>query len=107
VVRGERRRAERALAHAARFREAMRGIAEMGGSDSQIVPVILGSDGAALEAARGLCEAGFDVRAIRPPTVPAGTARLRLAFNATLETADVDRLIASARTVLERVAVGS
>lgn len=50
--------------------------------DSQILPVILGGADRAVAAARALQEAGYDVRAIRPPTVPAGTSRLRLTINA-------------------------
>jgi len=48
---------------------------------SPIFPIILGTDSAALAAAKSLQSAGFDVRAIRPPTVPDGTARLRLSLN--------------------------
>ena len=47
---------------------------------SQIIPVVLGSEERALAAAAGLQRHGFDVRAIRPPTVPAGTSRLRLSI---------------------------
>lgn len=49
---------------------------------SQIIPVIIGEDEAALSVAERVREAGFDVRAIRPPTVPEGSARLRVAINA-------------------------
>jgi 8-amino-7-oxononanoate synthase len=52
------------------------------GRHSQIVPVVLGSNEDALSAAAFLEEQGFAVRAIRPPTVPAGTARLRLSLTA-------------------------
>ena len=52
------------------------------GSDSQIVPVILGSNDAAVTFADCLGTMGFGIRAIRPPTVPAGTARLRLSLTA-------------------------
>ncbi len=50
--------------------------------DSQILPVVLGGADRAVVAARALQQAGYDVRAIRPPTVPAGTSRLRLTVNA-------------------------
>ena len=49
---------------------------------SQIVPVIIGSDEAAVSVAQCVQDAGFDVRGIRPPTVPEGTARLRVSINA-------------------------
>jgi 8-amino-7-oxononanoate synthase len=49
---------------------------------SPIVPIVLGEAEAALAAARLLEEHGFLVIAIRPPTVPRGTARLRLTFTA-------------------------
>src|ERR1700722_7060714 len=49
-------------------------------SGSQIVPVIIGSDRAAVTLATGLQRKGYDIRAIRPPTVPGGTARLRIAL---------------------------
>ena len=52
------------------------------GSDSQIVPVILGQNDAAVQFAEYLKTTGFGVRAIRPPTVPAGSARLRLSLTA-------------------------
>lgn len=48
---------------------------------SQILPIMLGDEGTAVEVARALQVAGFDIRAIRPPTVPAGTARLRLSLS--------------------------
>jgi 8-amino-7-oxononanoate synthase len=51
-------------------------------SDSQIVPVILGQNDAAVHFAEYLRTRGFGVRAIRPPTVPAGSARLRLSLTA-------------------------
>lgn len=76
------------VAHAERVL-APHGVAPTG---SQILPLILGGDGVALAAAARLQQAGFDIRAIRPPTVPAGTARLRisLTLNATMQ--DIDRL---------------
>jgi 8-amino-7-oxononanoate synthase len=49
---------------------------------SQIVPLIIGADEEAVAVAERVQEAGFDVRAIRPPTVPDGSARLRISINA-------------------------
>ena len=51
-------------------------------SGSQIIPVVLHEDERAVSAAAALQAAGFDVRAIRSPTVPRGTARLRISINA-------------------------
>jgi 8-amino-7-oxononanoate synthase len=59
---------------------------------SPIVPVIVGSAPAALAAANMLEAEGFLVVPIRPPTVPDGTARLRLAFTARHDDADIARL---------------
>lgn len=92
VLQRESDRAEKVLALAAAFRARFAGRLAMGESESQIVPVILGSDPRACFYAARLQAAGFDIRAVRPPTVPRGTARLRLAFNAKLSTADVVRL---------------
>jgi 8-amino-7-oxononanoate synthase len=64
---------------------------------SAIVPLILGETDAALAAARALEDEGFLVVAIRPPTVPQGTARLRFAFTAQHPDAEIERLAASVR----------
>lgn len=49
-------------------------------SDSQIVPYIVGDNARAMRLASALQVRGFDIRGIRPPTVPAGTARLRISL---------------------------
>ncbi len=59
---------------------------------SPIVPVVVGEAEAALAASRLLEEHGFLVTAIRPPTVPEGTARLRLTFTAQHPDAEIERL---------------
>ncbi len=60
---------------------------------SQIVPIVIGDNDQALAVARVLQRAGFDVRAIRPPTVPPGTARLRVSVNADLSEAVLGRFV--------------
>jgi 8-amino-7-oxononanoate synthase len=79
---------------AAYFRAQLdqRGI-KAGGSD-YIVPVILGQDRVAVKAAEALQAAGLDIRAIRPPTVPPGTARLRISIHANHSLADLQRATA-------------
>jgi 8-amino-7-oxononanoate synthase len=67
---------------------------------SPIVPVVLGDEMRALEAQQILGREGFLVTAIRPPTVPKGTARLRLAFTAAHPEAEVARL---ASVIRERI----
>ncbi len=62
--------------------------------DSPILPIVLGGNEAAVEAAARLQSAGYDVRAIRPPTVPPGTARLRISLNAKLTAGEVERFAA-------------
>ncbi len=59
--------------------------------DSPIVPVIIGANDATLSVAERLRRRGYDTRAIRPPTVPEGTSRLRVSLNATLEYDQLDR----------------
>ncbi|MBO9708141.1 MAG: 8-amino-7-oxononanoate synthase [Caulobacter sp.] len=64
---------------------------------SPIVPVIIGEAQAALDASRALEAEGFLVVAIRPPTVPVGAARLRIAFSAQHPDAEIARLAALVR----------
>ena len=72
-------------------------------AESAIVPVIVGESDAALAASNILRDNGFLVVAIRPPTVPPGTARLRFAFTAQHEDSDIARLAELVRThVLRR-----
>lgn len=49
-------------------------------SGSQILPLIIGDDGRTMRVAAAVQDAGYDVRGIRPPTVPAGTSRLRISI---------------------------
>jgi 8-amino-7-oxononanoate synthase len=61
-------------------------------SGSHIVPVIIGADRAAIAVAAALQHKGYDIRAIRPPTVPEGTARLRIALTLNVDEATVANL---------------
>jgi 8-amino-7-oxononanoate synthase len=96
IAQRETWRRERVLALAARFRQG----AEQAGVPvavaqpvTPIQPVLLGSSEAALGAQRDLLAAGFCVVAIRPPTVPQGSARLRVALSAAHTEAQVDGLV--------------
>lgn len=64
-----------------------------GVSATQIVPVMLGSPDSALAMSARLRQAGLWATSIRPPTVPQGTARLRVAFTAAHQESDIDRLL--------------
>ena len=67
---------------------------------SQIIPVILGEDRRAMAAAAALQQAGFDVRGIRPPTVPPGTSRLRISLTLNVGRADIAALGEALRKVV-------
>lgn len=74
------------------LRDRLRGLGySCGGSNSQIVPLLVGSNRAAVHLAASLRQQGFAVRAVRPPSVPEGTARLRLSVTANLTMDDVER----------------
>jgi 8-amino-7-oxononanoate synthase len=60
---------------------------------SPIVPIILGSEARAIAASRDLLDEGLWVPAIRPPTVPPGTSRLRITLSAAHTDAQVDQLV--------------
>lgn len=65
---------------------------------SQILPLVIGEDAAAMALAAAVQAAGFDVRGIRPPTVPAGTARLRISITLNVAEADIVALADTIRT---------
>src|SRR3954469_6740826 len=104
IAQRETWRRERVLALAARFRQGAEqiGVPLLAAAAAPqaidqpvtpIQPVLLGSSEAALRAQRELLEAGFCVVAIRPPTVPQGSARLRVTLSAAHTEAQVDELI--------------
>lgn len=69
-------------------------------SGTQVMPLIVGEDARTMALAAHLQAAGFDVRGIRPPTVPAGTSRLRISLTLNATPGDVDALAAALREVL-------
>jgi len=79
---------------AARFRTGAKAFGhDTGASATQIVPVISGTPEAALQLSERLRKGGFWATAIRPPTVPKGTARVRIAFTGAHTESDVERLL--------------
>lgn len=68
--------------------------------ESQIIPLILGDDARTMAAAAVLQEAGFDVRGIRPPTVPHGTSRLRISITGNVTDADITDLFQTIASTL-------
>jgi 8-amino-7-oxononanoate synthase len=101
IVREEPWRREILQARIAEFRAgaAQRGLA-VTPSTTPIQPLILGSPAAALEASRRLAAAGHRVTAIRPPTVPEGTARLRITLSAAHTAQQVESLLAALEAAL-------
>lgn len=84
----ERRAKLRRLARHVRAR-----LAKTGDGDTQIVPIPVGDNERAVVLAERLQERGFDVRAIRPPSVPPGTARLRVSINTGLSEDILDQFV--------------
>ncbi len=102
LVTAHPQRGEELLLRSREFRQWLAGMGfDVGPSSTQIIPVILGENASVLAARDRLLEAGILVSAIRPPTVPEGTARLRLALRADLREEDMER-VRAAFTVLRR-----
>ena len=92
----EPERRARALAAADRLRKGLEALGVTPLGYGQIIPWVVGEPKDAVDLAASLCAEGLDVRAIRPPSVQPGTARLRLTVTADRTPADVDRFLASA-----------
>jgi 8-amino-7-oxononanoate synthase len=93
AAQAEPQRRERALAAAAQLRDgfARLGIRPLG--FGHVIPWVLGEPAAAVRASEVLRGQGIDVRAIRPPSVPLGTARLRFAVTAGHQSTDIERAV--------------
>jgi 8-amino-7-oxononanoate synthase len=106
IVEAEPERRERLSARSTYLRTklAAAGVDIPAGS-SQIVPVVLGDNARATAVAAALQNEGFDVRAIRPPSVPDGTARLRVSVNAGLSEQTLDSFVDVLGAALKEVAL--
>jgi 8-amino-7-oxononanoate synthase len=95
----QRRAALRESALNLRVRLLTAGVA-VGPGTSHIVPVIIGDNDTTVAVAEAMQANGFDVRAIRPPTVPPATARLRVSVNANVTPDVIERFVASLTAAL-------
>ncbi|MEE2860124.1 MAG: 8-amino-7-oxononanoate synthase [Pseudomonadota bacterium] len=93
ILQDEPWRREELAGHIATFGSEMaRRLPQVPLSGSQIVPLIVGPNAETMELAAAVQARGFDVRGIRPPTVPEGTSRLRVSLTLNASRADVVRL---------------
>ncbi|MGB5326622.1 MAG: aminotransferase class I/II-fold pyridoxal phosphate-dependent enzyme, partial [Gammaproteobacteria bacterium] len=69
-------------------------------SQTAIQPLVIGDNHRALQLSEALFEQGIHVTAIRPPTVPVGSARLRVTLSATHERGHIDKLIKTLKSLL-------
>ncbi|SDE04319.1 8-amino-7-oxononanoate synthase [Limimaricola pyoseonensis] len=76
------------------IRRAHAAASRFGAFDTQILPILIGEDPEAVALAQALQARGHDVRAIRPPTVPRGTARLRVSITPNVTGEEIDALFA-------------
>lgn len=95
IVRDEPQRRVELAARVCAADEALRSASNRLGSGTQIVPVIVGLDANAVRLASAMQARGYDIRAIRPPTVPEGTARLRIAITNGVDVATIRAMMAA------------
>ena len=85
-----------------RFRSGARQLAlELMPSSTPIQPILIGDSGRAMAVSKALEERGILITAIRPPTVPQGTARLRVTLTAAHTAEDIDRLLETLSDVID------
>ena len=99
IVEREPERVDAPLRRARRFTASM----DLPDAQSSIVPIIIGEAQRAVALSQRLEHAGYLVGAIRPPTVPLGTSRLRVTFSAAHTDEDVDRLADAMRAALREI----
>lgn len=98
VMRDEPARQRRLRDSAREFRQA---IPALGIIDSPIIPVVMGDEQSALTASRQLKEQGFWIVAVRPPTVPRGSSRLRITLSSEHSTQDIQSLTKAINRVIQ------
>jgi len=103
IIQHDSERRQRLHSHIKRFRS---GASELGlqlmSSPTAIQPIIVGEDAAALKVSQQLLERGFMVSAIRPPTVPKGSARLRITLSANHSETQIDQLLEALQNVTQQ-----
>lgn len=97
IIQQERFRATRALGYAQHLRSSL----SLPLMESAIVPIIIGDNHQTMQDFRRLREMGFDIGAIRPPTVPSSSSRLRITLGAHLHQHEVNLLIEQLRILYE------
>jgi 8-amino-7-oxononanoate synthase len=102
VVADQPERRSRLAELVAAFGERLEAVTGLVPSGTHIQPIIVGADARAVAMAAALQAQGFDVRAIRPPTVPEGTARLRIALTLNVSEVDGARLVDAIGLQLEQ-----
>ncbi|MFW5490624.1 MAG: 8-amino-7-oxononanoate synthase [Desulfovibrio sp.] len=106
IVQNEPQTGKRLMAISKDLRDALNGMGfDTGQSQTQIIPVILGDNGATLAARDFLLQRGLLVGAIRPPTVPKGTARLRLSLRADLTDREMEEITDTFRDLRQNLPV--
>lgn len=101
LIAGEAWRRQRLAALIARLQAGVAGLPwPLMPSETPIQPLMVGGNAEVLRLAEGLKDRGILIPAIRPPTVPQGTARLRISLSAAHELSDVDRLLDALRELV-------
>lgn len=106
IVRQESWRRDKLVQLVTRFRRGAEQIdLQLGASNTPIQPVLINNDAKVMQVGQSLRDAGFLVGAIRPPTVPVGTGRLRITFSADHSEEQVDQLVAALDSLNLRAAI--
>ena len=102
ILQDEPERAQTLRSHIKLSQELL-GRIGLSSTDTQIQPIIVGDDTAAMDLAKALQAMGFDIRAVRPPTVPAGTARLRMTLTLNVSEQTIRDLVDALSSELPKV----